>query len=512
MQVQLDNRAVPVRWLVLLGCLHLVLLWVTTSRTAVWGDALQLYKAAASLVEAGTPRVPAGMHADVIQGQDGGHYTKYSLAPIANCVPVVGAYRLGKALTGGQRDGITALLVGLWPAVVGAAMAVGFALLLLAFGAGRRAAALCSLALTFCTPLWIYHRSLYGEGLQAALYVWTLLCWIMAARTGSKGWTAAGGALAGLCLNAKPTLVVLCIAAVAHYLWTRRGKPKPLLFALLPFAPLLAAWLWYNALRYGSFLALGYTRGRDTTLGFGTPLLSGLYGLLLSSGKSVLLYAPGLFPSLAAAPELLRKRRGEAGVLVLPALAMLFMVAGWWAWHGDWAWGPRLVMPLLPALMLPLAAALERGGRWRAVVLMAAATGLLVNLPGVLIHEAHYPSIVTEMQRSIYQAGPGADPVRDDMLMPHFVPEFSPVVAHLWLLASLALGRKWAAENPPWRSLAVPAWRPKEQLMPRGLNLWFNGSAGCWAAAAALLALAAWLTSRLRRDLPERRDDETTVP
>ncbi len=52
--------------------------------------------------------------------------------------------------------------------------------------------------------------------------------------------------------------------------------------------------------------------------------------------------------------------------------------------------------------------------------------------------------------------------MRDDLLLNHFVPEFSPIVAHAWLLRygieATFIGdttdvRRRAAENAPWLSL-----------------------------------------------------------
>jgi hypothetical protein len=49
-----------------------------------------------------------------------------------------------------------------------------------------------------------------------------------------------------------------------------------------------------------------------------------------------------------------RDWRSVRGLTFLAAcgslLAMLLTAAGWWAWHGDDGWGPRLVVAAIPLL------------------------------------------------------------------------------------------------------------------------------------------------------------------
>ena len=53
----------------------------------------------------------------------------------------------------------------------------------------------------------------------------------------------------------------------------------------------------------------------------------------------------------------------EAGTAFLLFLAQLLYFGRWWAWHGDWSWGPRYLVVTVPLLMLGWGAAAERLGR-----------------------------------------------------------------------------------------------------------------------------------------------------
>jgi hypothetical protein len=65
----------------------------------------------------------------------------------------------------------------------------------------------------------------------------------------------------------------------------------------------------------------------------------------------------------------------------------LVVYGGWFDWPASLAYGPRFLVPLLPALALALAAALERP-RLRVAAGIAIALGLAVNLPGALLVHA----------------------------------------------------------------------------------------------------------------------------
>ncbi len=64
--------------------------------------------------------------------------------------------------------------------------------------------------------------------------------------------------------------------------------------------------------------------------------------------------------------------------------AVFLSAASWWAWDGQAAWGPRLVLPALPALLLAAAIGFDTGSVARRGGLALALAGVLVNLPGCL--------------------------------------------------------------------------------------------------------------------------------
>jgi hypothetical protein len=169
---------------------------------------------------------------------------------------------------------------------------------------------------------------------------------------------------------------------------------------LLGLLPGLAILLWYNLARFGTPLASGYASEAGL---FTTSLSEGLYGLLFSPGKSVLLYAPPLL--LALPGTWLLWRRGQRGVVLLGwglFLSHLLLYARWGVWEGGGVWGPRFLLPVVaPLLLLGAGVGIGASGvRQPGRRLAAFAAGLLVttlllfgllgNLGGVLLNFSTY--------------------------------------------------------------------------------------------------------------------------
>lgn len=166
-----------------------------------------------------------------------------------------------------------------------------------------------------------------------------------------------GWALVILGVANTPAALVGLAAAGTVLAWQRREARHlaPVLIA----AALVAAEAY---LRRGSPLATGYegNAGVHTVLpysglpGFSYPLLLGLVSTLLSPGKGLLFFAPGLL----LIPALWRRNSTARAMLVSWTaflLGLLAVYAKWWAWYGGLFWGPRFF--LFASLVAALATA-----------------------------------------------------------------------------------------------------------------------------------------------------------
>ncbi len=337
-------------------------------------DAERMYQVSGGLAEYGLPtRYP-------------GHetWTKYGFGQPLIAMPFYLLGKLGVAF-GGEYALITRLTVSLTNLVVTALTCW------LLFRASRRfASAGVSLAVvaTFLltTPALNYARTFFSEPAGAFLLLSAILLILPTERRIAP--TAGRTLLAGLCMGAmlafKPAFAVyipaIGLAVIALSYYSPKSKvqsPKfdaegiqnskfkiqnrllvvlkaGVIFSIGPVIGLVVQ-IGYNYLRYYDTTNPFFRSGYEHEMGFSTPLLEGLGGLLFSPGKSIFLYAPVV---LLAPIGLWLMYRGSGGAgKVACARRAASVVAGfgfnamWWAWTGDFAWGPRATctMPSTPS-------------------------------------------------------------------------------------------------------------------------------------------------------------------
>src|SRR5262249_33492954 len=122
--------------------------------------------------------------------------------------------------------------------------------------------------------------------------------------------------------------------------------------------------------------------------------------LLWSRYRGLLVFAPIVTLAVPGWVVLAwRKRWDVLGVSAACCAAVFLVNLSYPEWTGGWSTGPRLLVPLLPFAMLPVAAFLAAGGRWATAlaVVLALAGGALMLLgqgAGGRIHPAFPDPIV----------------------------------------------------------------------------------------------------------------------
>jgi hypothetical protein len=147
--------------------------------------------------------------------------------------------------------------------------------------------------------------------------------------------------------NTPAALVGLLFVAIKKVVDSRRLRHVvPVVAAVL----LLGIESW---VRRGSPFVSGYegNAGAQTVLpysgrpGFSYPLFFGVLSILLSFGKGLLFFAPGLLlPVAADAADVPARLRQCYQYCLLFLVGLVIAYAKWWAWYGGFFWGPRFLL------------------------------------------------------------------------------------------------------------------------------------------------------------------------
>lgn len=205
------------------------------------------------------------------------------------------------------------------------------------------------LLLTLASMLPFHLTQFYGEVFTAVLVAVGLTAATLSARGGSR---LAGWALVALGVANTPATLAALALAVGQRIWASQKLRYAL--ALVAAGALVIA---ESALRRGGPFSSGYEQDTGglppATLGgwlpgFNYPFFFGLLAIVLSFGKGLLFYTPGLFLPLRGRLRAL----GEPGAALrrlmtswrLFVVGLILAYASWWDWSGDWFWGPRFFL------------------------------------------------------------------------------------------------------------------------------------------------------------------------
>lgn len=344
------------------------------------------YEVARNLVLEGRPvlRDPV-IRASGAVGRDGERYGFYGAPPSVFAMPLVWA---------GLRYGGEELAMALFSFTSALAGALAMAALLLFFlelGLTPLAGLAWTAVTAFATLLWPLSTSTFDQ-VQQALFA--LLATWLAWRSGREGkvtWAALGGAAAGV-LFCYQQVYALWIPFLGLALFEGASRPSrrdlPRVLAFLAAAAVAgSADLVYNVLRFGDPLRSGKLDDSLHPL-FGNPL-AGLLGLLASPGKSLLLFSPPVLIAVAGWRAFRREQPWLARAVLAATLGHLALISSLAFYGGDWAWGPRYLVVLLPLWALPMPYALPRLRR-RTIAGVVAAGVLVQGLALSLDHQRYF--------------------------------------------------------------------------------------------------------------------------
>lgn len=456
------------------------------------GDPVNYFIVARSIAERRTVALEKNDFVPLEQGPDGAYYSKFGIGQSLLEAPF---YLLGRALLPIRaRDpnyayAFTYFFSVLSVPVASALAIILFMLLIVELGGAARLAASSAFILGLTTLVWPYAREGFSEPLQMCA-----LCgaFLFAARSRNKDSTAAamlsGLFLGILILTKSANLIIVPFFAIYIFFAPSETSGRRAAHAvsfLIPIIIFSAFVLAYNDVRFGSPLDFGYNSGRDARFGFNVSLLSGLYGFIFSPGKSIFLYSPILLATLFGISAFHKRRKAESLLLWPVVVTLTLLYSKWWAWHGDWAWGPRFLVPIIPLLVLPLVFLLENFKNWKlaakAAFLFLIGISFYVQILGSTVSFYEYIMVSRHQVKYDPYYMPGREDMRDDQIATHFIPDFSPIAGHAWLLKHTlndsrlppAEIRKRMQADFPWKNLMAYAPPPNPETAI-GFDYWWR--------------------------------------
>ncbi|HXX56188.1 MAG TPA: hypothetical protein VEJ17_00170 [Candidatus Nitrosotalea sp.] len=237
------------------------------------------------------------------------------------------------------------------------------------------------------TPVFTYSSWFFSEPLTTALLL-AAAYFVFARHKGELipvSAAAIGGSILGVAICVRPAHALAAALFFGALLLRDRTKAlwPALIFGFLS-AIGLAALLLYNFHLYGNALEFGYpaiAEGGKRLNSFETPILTGLFGLLFSPGKSIFVFAPPLILALAGLPRLWRRDRGLGAIAAGALPVYLLFYARYSQWEGGYCVGPRYMVPALALLCIGLAPVIAEAKKsTRAAAIVLTAIGVAVQL------------------------------------------------------------------------------------------------------------------------------------
>jgi hypothetical protein len=486
---------------------------LVTSREQPWADAHVTYDTTQALVDRGAFDIyTIGGSATFYTFHDG---KKYGVFPVGNVVAMIPGYLAYKAFKKIVPSALDRPLFNftshLSPSLMGAAACALFFMICRRRGASERWSLLLALAFGLGTTQLVYARSPYAEAAQTVALVWLIertLAQAEAPTTAGLGWWAAA---AGILINTKLVYALTLPPAALYLVWAHRRALGPLLkrswLAVIVFAELMLVMMLHNRIKTGSLLDSGYSYKEGMFTG---DLLPALYGFYLSTGKSVFLYSPPIILGALGLRTAWRERRAETLMLLSIIGVMTVINAKFRFWHADYCWGPRYLTPVQPLMLvfaLPwLPRAIAEGRQWlrRCALGFVIGAGLVVQFLGAAFYWDHYLRALIAVKDQTGASGW----FTDNLTHGHYIPEFSPIRGHLWMLSHLIRQDPDLWRDAPWRPV-MPLPSDQADVWHRMRpDLWVIDwrEPSPWAGAALMFTLAgstAYAALSLRKKLRE---------
>lgn len=376
--------------------LFFVCVYITTTSGSVHVtvDGTVRFAVTKNIVESFSVSIPEEIGRDNgIVGVTGKYYTWYGVGQSALMVPF---YVIGKFL------GNPEFIASLFNPLISAATCVVIFLFCASLDYSNKTSAIVSLIYGLGTIAWPQSKGPFEHPLETILTLLSLLLLHLHVKNKSYPKLILSAVVLGVAIITRvPTLITF--VPVTLYLLLSHIRKKTVIhffkeslmygMTLVPFG---IFFLCYNFMRFGDILETGYSKifnqwGIDA---FSTPWLVGLSGLIFSPGKGFFFYSPIAILFILAIRTFYKKNPDLTVAFLTIIGAFTLFNSKYYVWHGDWAWGPRLLTIVTPYLIIPIGELFESGMtkrvRIKILVTSLLAISILIQISAVTVNLNKY--------------------------------------------------------------------------------------------------------------------------
>lgn len=319
------------------------------------------------------------IHMSVQIGKEGKRYSPSGLGYTLALLPAVAVEDLFLGMAGAEpisafplrSDWPVLLFASLTNSVFGASLGVTLYLYLRTYKIKHKTALFLSFASFLATNLWPYTKHVFPHMMFVSFLVSSFYFLRLYSLKQKRLYLLLSGFSYGVVIiSYNPTFIFPALPFIVYYLLLTKTKlrltfrqvkkiVKDGLVLLAGTLPFILLYFWFSWARFGPGTNTGY--GEVKSLSFLIPpayvLVEGIWGVLLSPGRSIFVYSPVLIVIILFWRKLAKKKDELLPEII--SFSLLFMVytyligtliggVDFLVWHGEASWGPRYMLPIIP--------------------------------------------------------------------------------------------------------------------------------------------------------------------
>ena len=329
--------------------------------------------------------------------KDNKYYPRYGLGLSFLFIPAFVLSQITALCTGLPENQITNFLISFYNIFFGAGAAVVMFYMVKFFCNSNRVSLNLALLLGLGTFCWRYSIWDFSETTQMFFLFTSIYC---ALKNSPKSLILGG--VSFCCLLLIKAIYIVYVPIFLFYICSKNWTKLKQTFAqtglflgivLLGFSFIL----FLNYIRFGNLLEFGY--GLEANNFFLSGITQHTPKLLYWLDKGIFIYNPIFILGILGYYKLF-KSFGKEAVFFISIIGINFVLTSmWYGWHGNWSWGPRLLVPTAPLWLIPCFFFLDKKGPVKILLISLIFISVLIQGLSILTGNLEYLTLCNANQQ-----------------------------------------------------------------------------------------------------------------